>query len=208
MKYAAISEKFNQFSKREKVLVTSTALVLLVTLMYTLFIEGLLTNANNAQRQLQNMRSMQTKIEQQLNQTQQSLQLNPSEAINAKIGDSQALLQTLENELQQSNIQVASPEQLYLFNQKISAPDIAIKFQSVQFDTLEFQHDDLDEDSTAHLSKCETKLQIEGSKQQLFDYLAFLEKQPIGIYWNELEYQQLNDKQVQLSLEFYLLCAN
>ncbi len=208
MKYAVISEKFNQFSKREKVLVASTALVLLVTLMYTVFIEGLLTNTNNAQRQLQNVRSMQTKIEQQLNQTQQSLQLNPSEAINAKISDSQAQLQTLESELQQSNIQVASPEQLYLFNQKISAPDIAIKFQSVQFDTLEFQHDDLDEDSATHLSKCETKLQVQGSEQQLFDYLAFLEKQPIGIYWNELEYQQLKDQQVQLNLSFYLLCAN
>lgn len=208
MKYADLSEKFEQFSKREKVLVAATALVLMIVLFYTAFIEGLAAKVAQSEQQLKSARDMQVKIEQQINHTQQSLKLSPSEAIEAKIVDHQAQLKILKDELQQSSIQVVSVQQLARFNQKITTPESAIKLQSVQFDTLQYQQDDETEESTSNLAKCETKLQLQGSKQQLFDYLAFLEKQPVGIYWSKLSYQQLKDQQVQLDLGFYVLCAN
>ena len=208
MKYDAMGEKFDQFTKREKILVIATALVLMIVLFYTAFIESLVTKMNQSEQQLHSARDMQVKIEQQINQTQQSLSLSPSEAIEAKIAENQAQLNTLKDDLQQSSIQVVSVEQLANFNQVITSPASTVKLQIVQFDTAQYQQDEESEDANANLAKCETKLSVQGSKQQLFDYLAFLEKQPVGIYWNKLNLQQLKDQQVQLDLDFYVLCAN
>ncbi len=208
MKYAAMSEKFDQFTKREKVLVIATALVLMIVLFYTAFIESLVTKVSQSEQQLQSARDMQIKIEQQINQTQQSLSMSPNEAIEVKITESQAQLQTLKDELQQNSIQVVSVKQLANLHQIITSPANTVKLQNVQFDTSQYQQDEESEGANTNLAKCETKLSVQGSKQQLADYLASLEQQPVGIYWNKLNLQQLKDQQMQLNLDFYVLCAN
>lgn len=206
MKYAAISEKFDHFSKREKVLVAATSIVLLSALIYTLFIEGLAAKVESANQQLNRAKQVQVKIEQQLALTQQNLQLDAKEAIQIKIKERQEQLQSLKDGLEKNNLEVVSTQQLSRFNQQITTADSRLKFLSFELDTQSYQQED--EAEEVRLAKCVTRFQVQGDNKQLLDYLAFIEKQPITIYWETFEFQELKQQQAQLNVGFYLLCAN
>lgn len=208
MNYSDVSDKFDQFSKREKVLISATATILLIVLMYALVIEPLHLKVQKSEQQLNSSQALNIKIEQQLTANTQALSIDAGTAIAAQIETQQQQLQMMRENLAQRKIEVLSSSQLEDFTSALVHPPTPVKFQNLQIDkqlyTLEGEPL---EETNRDLHNCHIQLQLQGSYLALSSYLSYIESHSIAALWDKFEYQQLQEQRATLNLELHLLCA-
>lgn len=199
-------EWFASREKREQYIIAVVALALVAWLGFLLILEPASVKQDQVKRQIQQVRTQATNMQQQLNTLQRQLQNNPNE----ELRDRGQQLETRSRRLQQqlnSMAEFVEPQQLIEWMQAlISGPDQSgnSSVTLISFETaapVPF----IQGAAGGSILQHNVNVELEGSFFAVRDYLQRIEDLPFGFYWQEIDYQVDAYPNARVRLRLYTL---
>jgi MSHA biogenesis protein MshJ len=208
MKLSELSAKYENLSRREKVLIILTSSLFFCAIMFLLFIEPQYKALQKSQLQYQANISLTSKVADQNIQLEKTLSLNLEDSVAKAVSELSSQRNELQSQLDLQSISVLSASELTHYLTKILNSASLIKIESFQVNAQPFNdaQESLDI-ADIFLVKQNITLNIQANKVSLMLYMQFLESLPISIFWDSLEYKTLRDEQVALTVRFHLFSA-
>ena len=210
-------DKFDQLSRRERLLVAITILVLIIAAFFVLALEPLYKAQESSRLQIEQTERTISNREIEKNALIQAKAADPSLAIRKEV---QSLMQQdkqLTAELSRQSVFLTDPSQMTHVLETVleKSPGITLqKLTSLPVEPLKLvassvQASDEQEKTSppAPVYQHRFELQIRGEYQDVYDYLLRLESLSSAFFWDVLEYRVSKHPEAEVLLRVYTLSA-
>lgn len=207
------SVKFLAITAREKYLILLSGLVAVTFILFTLFIDANLIEAENLGKRIKDIKSKNNSAQTTINILKQSLSKDPNVSVNKKITQYDKKISKLDDDLLLLTSDLISPIQMRFALIDLLKTQHAvslISFEVIPAEPLvternsDIPNDSKDKESLT-LYKHAIKLTLTGSYFQLRDYLKQLEQLKWTFFWHEFEYELMEYPAGELKIEMYSL---
>lgn len=193
-------EKWDSFSKRERVLLLLTAVAIPVVVIYIWIIEP-------AVKTLQSVPPKITALDQDIKGQKRVLDLlksqeveDPNIAAREELRQLRTQLSALNQEIRNATSNLVSPDQMLGLMKSVLTDNAGVKLVSARSLEVQTQQLDSSEPAEGETDEAETKpkalvylhpfeIELEGTYQGLYDYLQTIEHLDAVFFWDELSYE-------------------
>ncbi|GGP88969.1 MSHA biogenesis protein MshJ [Shewanella ulleungensis] len=204
--WATWSEKFNQLSQRERVLIALASIVVIGMLLY-LPLESLWKQQQLMQRQLTALSQENDISRQQIALYEERLQLDPNKDYQQRLllVNEQMLAIDAELDAQMVDMVPADYMPTVLANLLGNVKGVTLKsFASITPTPLL----NMGEDSNVNLYSHGIKLSLQGDYFAILAFVSAVENMPDKLYWKRLDYRVETHPNALVQLELYTLSVN
>jgi MSHA biogenesis protein MshJ len=225
LSWQQLNDKFIVLTEREQYLISLTGIVAVVMVMAMLVIEPIYTKLAKIERQNNDLLAHSQQLTVTIDAANQKLAQDPNLAVRSQIETQLQKLVRLDSELAELTNEIISPKQMSKALTQLLAFDSGVKLLSLEALPAERLNQDTAKDAQADgplsqadgpLSQAEgatvndlvlyrhgIKLVLNGSYQQLYDYLELVEQLPWRFFWREFYFQRQQYPKAELELELY-----
>ncbi|MEH6445627.1 MAG: hypothetical protein V7784_17165 [Oceanospirillaceae bacterium] len=208
MNISSLSALFEQLSKRERSLIFISSCSLITAVLFILVIEPQYLAWQAAKLKIQHTKTITARLQASVTTLNQTLSMDAVSALNEQRDALQIQQQTLQAELSEQEISVASAAQLDAFLAIILNPPISLKIESLNIESQPYTIDeDPTEDENLALLRQNVTLKLQLSNSAVSTFLQFMRAQDLSIAWDSLSYQQLREQQVALDIRLHVFSA-
>ncbi|MCL4409586.1 MAG: type II secretion system protein M [Gammaproteobacteria bacterium] len=199
-------EWFASREKREQYIIAVVAVALVAWLGFLLILEPASVKQDQVKRQIQQVRTQATNMQQQLNTLQRQLQNNPNEELRVRSQQLETRSRRLQQQLN-TMAEFVEPQQLLEWMQAlISGPDQSgnNSVTLISFNTAA-PRPFIQGATGGSILQHNVNVELEGSFFAVRDYLQRIEDLPFGFYWQEIDYQVDAYPNARVRLRLYTL---
>lgn len=185
--WTALSNKINDRSLRERVLIIATAVSILVALIFTLFLEPQLARQKTLSQQMMQQQNQIKGVQVQIQALEESRSVDPDMANRAKLESLRIQLVQIKASLQVKQQQLIPPDKIAGLLEEMLSRNRQLQLISLQ--TLPATTVTAEEEQATAVEKEFFKhgveISVRGSYFDLLDYVTQLEKLPTQMFWGK-----------------------
>ena len=214
LQYAKLSERFEQLSLREQIMVFLCGVTLAAFVGYFVVLDPQWQSNKKISTSLQRSQQDLMLLTSQANDLTEALRRDPNQSIKQRIGDVKQEIGAVESQLQAQTANLVSASKMPLMLEQVLASSQDLKVVSLHSleplaislpgtpDSIASERD------LPALYRHGVKLVIEGGYADVQAYLTKLEALPWQFYWKRFDYQVSEYPLATVELEIYTLSTN
>ena len=214
LEYNKWSERFEQLSPREQLMILLCAMTLVAFVSYFLLLDPQWTNNQKIRKSLQSSQQELTLLSKQSEELSEALRQDPNLSIKQRISDIKQQINTVDAQLELQTASLVSASNMPLMLEQVLANSSHLKvlsLQSLEPDVISLPagaDKNATEQDIPALYRHGVKLVIEGGYADVQSYLEKLEALPWQFYWQRFDYQVNDYPLATVELEIYTLSTN
>ncbi|MCT8988003.1 MSHA biogenesis protein MshJ [Shewanella phaeophyticola] len=204
--WAIWSEKFNQLSQRERLLISLASIVVIGMLLY-LPLESIWKQQQSTQKQLNGLQQENDISRQQIDLYQQRLQLDPDKDYQQRLQLVSEQMSAVDAELDAQMVDMVPADYMptVLANLLGNVKGVTLKsFASIEPTPLL----NMGDNSQVNLYSHGIKLVLQGDYFAILDFVSAVENMPDKLYWKRMDYRVETHPKALVELELYTLSVN
>jgi len=208
--FGNVAAKFDQLSRRERVMVAGVCWLLVAVLLY-LPLESVWLQYQRQQQQLQSAENLSKGNSEQIALLQQRLAQDPNQSLLKQIDTLQQQIALLDQQMNSETVDLIPAERMPALLTKLlrQSPGVKLQeFHSIAPTPLLVVGDKSDSQGQMNLYSHGISLTFKGDYFSVLKFIRTVENMPEKLYWQSLDYQVQQFPEASIKLALYTVSIN
>lgn len=207
--FRQLQNRFIDLSKRERVLILLTGLVIILLVGFLWFIEPALNKTNNAKKEARRLNAQVVGLEQQIAAIETQLEQDPDKSVKDRIALNRRDLERLDLQLQAHTSELVPPGKMPALLETVLGKSDKLTLREMR-SIAPTQLLKIEDEDTAqtNLYQHGVQLVLEGRYFDIQEYLESIETLPWQFYWKRFSYRVTEYPLAQVEIELYTLSTS
>lgn len=207
--FQQLQNRFIDLSKRERVLILLTGLVIILLVGFLWFIEPALNKTNNAKKEARRLNAQVVGLEQQIAAIEAQLEQDPDKSVKDRIALNRRDLERLDLQLQAHTSELVPPGKMPALLETVLGKSDKLTLREMR-SIAPTQLLKIEDEDTAqtNLYQHGVQLVLEGRYFDIQEYLESIETLPWQFYWKRFSYRVTEYPLAQVEIELYTLSTS